>query len=338
MRIWVRIPNWIGDVVMSTPALRALRKTHPSAEIVLSGPGSISGLLKLNPNFDVFETWEDWSLLGVRRGVQEMRNGLFDCAVLFPDSIRAALLPYLAGVPNRIGYARDPFRRFMLTNALLPPEEDGHRVPIVMIDRYMRITRELGCSDLDDDTEIYVDPDAQDRIYSRLGIEGLTREKRYVLVAPGASFGASKLWPPANFASACDGLRSDHDLEVLLVPGPGEEDIAQEIQASMKYSAICVVNPVTKLDELVALVEGATLVLSNDTGPRHIAIATGTPVVCLMGPTDPRHTEYRLESQRVLREDVPCSPCGMKVCPIDHRCMTRITPDHVLSEVKQLLS
>ena len=333
-RILVRAPNWVGDVVMATPALRALRRAHPQAEIVLEGRPFLAGLARGLPSVDAF-------LPDARRSAfaraRELRRRRFDWAVLLPDSTRAALGPFLARTPVRAGYAREPLRRALLTLVLPPPTEGGRRVPISMVERYLRITRALGCPDAGPALELAVDVEARERVSKRLAEAGLLPGERTLVVTPGASFGASKLWPPESFAAAADAIARRHGLRAVLAPGPGEEEIARGIAERMAEHALLLADPPTSLAELVALVAGAALHLGNDTGPRHIAVASGVPTVVVMGPTDPRHTAHQLERQRVLREDVPCSPCHLKVCPIDHRCMTRLRPERVAAAAAELL-
>jgi heptosyltransferase-2 len=331
----VRAPNWVGDVVMATPALRALRRAHPRAEITLAGRPFLAGLLHGLPSLDAF-------LPDAGRGslarARELRRRRFDWAVLLPDSTRAALGPFLARVPVRAGYAREPLRRALLTLALPPPTQAGRRVPISMIERYLRITRALGCPDAGVATELAVDAGARERVAKRLAEAGLAPGERALVVTPGASFGASKLWPPESFAAAADAIARRHGLRAVLAPGPGEEPIARRISEAMAEPAILLADPPTSLAELVALVAGAALQLGNDTGPRHVAVACGVPAVVVMGPTDPRHTAHLLERQRVLREEVACSPCHLKVCPIDQRCMTRLRPERVAAAAAELLA
>ncbi len=333
-RILVRAPNWVGDVVMATPALRALHCAHPAAEITLEGRPFLAGLARGLPGVAAFLPERGSALARAR----ELRRRGFDWAVLFPDSTRAALGPYLARIPLRAGYAREPLRRALLTRALPPPSEASRRVPISMIERYLRITRALGCPDAGAALELGVDPEARERAAKRLAQAGLGPGERTLVVTPGASFGASKLWPPGSFAAAADAIGRRHDLRVVLAPGPGEEAIARQIAGAMQERAFVLADPPTSLAELVALVAGAVLHLGNDTGPRHVAVACGVPTVVVMGPTDPRHTAHLLERQRVLREDVACSPCHLKVCPIDHRCMTRLRPERVAAAAAELLS
>ena len=334
-RILVRLPNWVGDVVMATPALAALRAAHPGAEIVAEGRPYLAGLVRGLASVNRFLP----EVRATSGRVRALRGERFDWAVLLPDSVRSALAPFLARVPVRAGYARDPLRRALLTRALAPPHAAGRRVPISMVERYLRITRALGCADpAERRTALAVDAAAASAVAKRLDEAGLAAGARALVLTPGASFGSSKLWPPAHFAAAADAIARRHGLAVVLAPGPGEEALAREIAGSMQERASVLADPPTSLAELVALIGSAALHLGNDTGPRHIAVALGTPTIVLIGPTDPRHTAHQLERQRVLREDVACSPCGLKACPIDRRCMTRIGPDRVVAAAAELLA
>ncbi len=336
-RIVVRLPNWVGDAVMATPALRALRRAHPEAEIWASAGGPIAALLAGLPSVDHWLPKEGRGAGAVLRQTRALRARSFDWAVLLPDSVHAALAPFAARVPVRAGYARDLLRRALLTRALPPPRDaDGRRVPISMIERYLRITRALECADAGESLELPIDAQAAERVAKRLALAGVGEAERLVVVTPGASFGASKLWPPEHFAAACRELQARRGLRAILAPGPGEEPVARAIAADAGGAALVLAEPVTTLAELAALIARAALLLTNDTGPRHMAVALGTPVVALLGPTDPRHTAHLLGRQRVLREPVECSPCHKKVCPIDHRCMQRLEPARVVAAAAEL--
>jgi heptosyltransferase-2 len=200
------------------------------------------------------------------------------------------------------------------------------------------VTRALGCPDQGTQLELRVDPESAERVAKDLARRGAPEDARVLLVAPGAAFGASKLWPPEHFARACDGLARRHGLLPVLAPAASEVATAQAIRARMSERAIVVAAPEADLEQLKALVARASLLLTNDTGPRQIAVALGRPAVVLMGPTDPRHTAHHLERQRVLREPVPCSPCHHRTCPIDHRCMTRIDPERAVAAAGELLA
>jgi heptosyltransferase-2 len=321
---------------MATPALRALRAAHPNAEIALEAPPPLEALYRGLSCYDIF--------LPAARSVRELlararalRAARFDWAVLLPDSPRAALAPFLARVPRRIGYARDPLRCALLSESLPVPRENGQRLPIPMPDRYRAITRALGCRDCGDELSLCVDPLAAEEVAKQLAPCGVGPRDGVLVAAPGASFGSSKLWPAEHFARACDAIARRHDLIPVLAPYPAETAIALDVAGRMRERAVALVEPALDLGGLKALIARSQLVLSNDTGPRHIAVAFDRPVVVAMGPTDTRHTDVHLARQRVLREDVPCAPCHLEVCPTDHRCMTRLTPERAVTAAEELL-
>ncbi len=336
----MRAPTWVGDAVMATPALRALRAAHPAAHIAVEGRPAIGDLLRGLPAIDAFLPLPGRGARGIAARAAALSRERFDWAVLLPDSARAALGPFLARVPRRAGYARDPLRRALLNDALEPPRQAGRRLPIPMVERYLRITRHLGCEDRGGSVELAVDPRVAARISELLARRGVEAKQALLVVTPGAGFGPSKLWPPAHFAKACALLHARFGLRPVLAPAPDELGLARRIAEAARGAGAFVfaVDDLPGLEALKALVQRSSLVLSNDTGPRHIAVALGRPVIVLMGPTDPRHTACNLERQRVLREDVACSPCQRKRCPIDHRCLVRLAPERVVDAAAELLA
>jgi heptosyltransferase-2 len=325
---------------MATPALRALRRAHPAAEIAVLGLPQNGALLRDIDSFDAFIPLRGRGFGAALESVRALRARRFDWAVILPDSHRTALEAFCAGIPRRAGYARDPLRRALITHALEPPRENGRRAPFSMIERYLRITRLLGCPDAGRTLDLMVDPEAERRAAQTLTASGVGPEQPILLVTPGASYGASKLWPTRHYASACEAIALRFGLVPVLAPGPNADEItiAREIATRLKACRVVLIGRPGSLEDLKALVARARLVLTNDTGPRHVAVALDRPVVVLMGPTDPRHTAHLLERQRVLREDVPCSPCGLKTCPIDHRCMTRLQPERAVEAAAELLA
>jgi heptosyltransferase-2 len=227
-----------------------------------------------------------------------------------------------------------------LTLSLKPPSKDGKRIPIPMPERYLALVRALGCTTPTGTppVELAVSLAAVQRVRGMLEAQGMDPDGRFVVGAPGANFGSSKLYPTPSFAGACDGMSEQLGLGIVLAPAPAEVDLALDVAAHMSRPAVVLDDPPTSLEELKALVALSSLMFSNDTGPRHMAVALGTPAVVTMGPTDHRHTDYQLERQRVLREDVDCAPCHEKECPIDHRCMTRLAPARVVAAARELLS
>ncbi len=158
-----------------------------------------------------------------------------------------------------------------------------------------------------------------------------------VLMVPGAAYGSSKCWEPASFGRVADHLIDRYSCKVLIVPGPEEGSIARAIQSTMRNTPVVLADPIVPLDILMAIIQSSSLVISNDTGPRHFAVAFGKPVVVIMGPTDPRYTHLDFDKTIILRENMDCSPCQLKVCPRDHRCMTAITPERVIEASEYLI-
>jgi len=324
---------------MATPALRALRDRHPDAKITLEGRPALEPLLRGLPFYDEFlPDPQTHSLGGAAARAMGLRRRGHDLALLLPDSARAALGPFLAGIPHRVGYARDPLRRALVNDPIDTPRgPDGRRLPIPMVERYLRLTRHLNCPDRGEHEELVVDRNDTAKLEIELAALGIETDEPVLTVSPGAGFGPSKLWPAKNFAAACQELSQRFGMRPVLAPAPNEVDIAASIANLSPHIAIWRADASATLGGLKALVARSRLVLSNDTGPRHIAVALGVPVVTVMGPTDPRHTAVNLELQRVLREDVACSPCQKKVCPIDHRCMTRLAPERVVEAAAELM-
>jgi heptosyltransferase-2 len=336
-RIVVRAPSWVGDAVMATPALRALRAAHPNARITVEGRAALEGLFDGLSSFDEFLVDPGRGVRATRCRTRRLRERAFDLAVLLPDSPRAALGPFLARIPRRIGYARDPLRRALLTDRIDPPRSCGRHTATPTIERYLEIIRRLGCVDRGTEPELMVAPDAAERVDRELAARGIETGDALLIVTPGASFGSSKLWPAEHFARACDRMTRELGLIPVLAPGPGELRIAEVIAAQMAERAVVLIDDQPRLEDLKAWIARSALVLTNDTGPRHIAAALRRPAVVLIGPTNPAHTALHLEHQRVLRRDLPCSPCQLKTCPIDHRCMTGLHPDRVAEAARELL-
>lgn len=330
-------------MVMATPAMRALARGFPEAEIVVEGRRLFADLVEPLPYVHRFlpDPGRGWSAL--RQRVATLRGEQFDLAVLLADSQRAALAPWIARIPRRVGYARDLARRLLVTEALRPAREDdpggGSRwKPTSMVEYYLGISRHLGCPDTGGRMDVPVTEAARSAVLGRLEAAGIDPGEPLVLVVPGASFGSSKMWPAERFGEVCRALRERHGLQLVIAPGPGEETVARAVVAAAGTGQVFE-NPVLSVVEAAALTSLVRLVLSNDTGPRQFAAALGIPVVVPMGPSDPRYTAHDLTRQRVLRvDDLDCSPCGLKECPIDHRCMTRMDTGRVIEAAERLLA
>lgn len=340
-RILVVLPNWVGDLVLATPALRALRTQFPRAHIAFLVKSPVADVLSGGDWMDEVIHWPAGKSRDKRRQgflglASQLRDRKFDWAVLMTNSFRSALLARLAGIKRRIGYDREG-RGLLLTDKLLPERADGKFIPVPMTRYYNAIARYLGSRDVPSQLELFTTPDDEAVAERALAAAGVTAGRPIVVVNPGASFGPAKRWLPQRFAEVADQLASRHNAAVFITCGPKEIETAREVARHLRAPATVLDNPVMKLGPLKALVRRASLLVTNDTGPRHFANAFGTPVVTIFGPTDPKWTETDSPTERMLMVKVHCGPCMKRVCPLDHRCMTWVSTEMVLASAEELL-
>ncbi len=332
-RILIRCPNWVGDLVMATPAIRAIRERFNRSHIVLLVKPYGRKVIEHSPYVDEILEYDDGDtdqgMRGILSRAMQLRRENFDLAVIFPNSFSSALIAFLAGIKRRVGYSREG-RGWMLTDPIEPVRQGPKIVPIPMVEYYLRITDWLECPRLTLAPELFVSAATRQKAQDILERCGVNGKYMTVVMIPGAAYGSSKCWKPEYFAQVADHLIEGYRCNLVIVPGPEEVQIARDIEARMSRGPIVLADPVVPLDILMAIIQSSSLVITNDTGPRHFAVAFDKPVVVIMGPTDPRYTNLNLEKTIVLREDLDCSPCHLKVCPRDHRCMTAITPERVI--------
>lgn len=333
----MRLPNWIGDMVMATPALAALRQAWPEARLTVAGPAHGAPLLDHAGLFD------DYRVLPRPRGADLLASarrvaaGDHDLALLLTNSFSSALVTALARVPRRVGYAGGG-RGWLLTEGLRHPGEAGrHRQPTPMVDYYGRLVEVLGVPRGSHRTRLATSDEDEQRARAWLERQGLV-DRPLAGLHPGSSFGPSKHWLPERFAELAERLDDQLELTPVVLCGPAERDLARDIVARAGRPLASAADDLLDLGALKALVRRMSLLVSTDTGPRHLGPAFDVPTVVLMGSTDPRFTNTNLARSRVVRADgVACSPCQLKVCPIDHRCMTRLSVDRVLGAALVLL-
>ncbi len=343
-RILVRAPNWVGDAVMCTPALHCLRETFAEAEIYLLARPTVADLLKGHPSVDhmlVYEyRGEHAGFMGRVRLARALRAIHFDLAILFPNALDAALLAFLAGIPRRYGYARDG-RSLLLTDAipLSPGAKQLHQVRY-----YEELVRSLCPSSIHHPLLLHVSREDEDAASRLLSARGVSMDCVLLGVNPGSMYGGAKRWLPERFADAADQLverlttfgKSGGEARCVIVGAPGEERLGRQIADLMRTPPV-VLSGRTSLGVLKAVIQRCRLFLTNDTGPMHIANALGIPVIAVFGPTDHRTTAPFGSGHVVVRSPVDCSPCLLRECPIDHRCMTGVTVEHVLQGAQQVL-
>ena len=252
--------------------------------------------------------------------------------MVFPHSFRAALTARFSGARRRIGYARDR-RAFLLTHALPPETENGEIRPIYMAKEYLHLVAHLGCEDDGAGLALCTDPQSLASVCEHIP----SGDGPLVGIAPGASFGPSKRWPPDRFAEVADQLRERLEARCVLLTGPDEVDIRDAVRAAAASSLLSCDAGNPTVDTLKATVSLLDLLICNDSGPRHVAVAFGIPTVCVMGSTSPAFTSGPYERGEVLRVDVDCGPCQKPECDTDHRCMTEISADRVVEAAMRVL-
>jgi len=331
-RILVKGVNWLGDAVMTLPALKALRERFPSARISVLTRDNLADLYRGVPYVDETISEGSRSIGAMMRLTKRIKDGKFDTAIIFPASFRSALMIFLGGVPERIGFAKEG-RSPLLTKALRRDSEvlRRHRV-----EYFLRLLEPFGS--VPRPTAPRIDPTFEDRAWAARTLEErLPGKGPIVALHPGATYGNAKRWYPDRFAAVASRLARERGARVMVIGGKAEADLAREVTQAVQGGPAVSLAGETSLLQLAAVLERASVLVTNDTGPMHLAAAVGTPIVAVFGPTDPVTTRPYGEKHTVVRHSVECSPCLLRECPIDHRCMTKIGADEVYDAVVRWL-
>jgi heptosyltransferase-2 len=254
---------------------------------------------------------------------------------MLTNSLRSALLTWLAGVPRRVGYARDG-RSPLLTDRLVPLRRNGEFVPISMLPYYAAIAERVGCPVRDRRLRLAVTPEQEEAARALRRRYGLEDGRAYAVINPGAAFGSAKCWLPERFAEVCDRLWKEQGWRAVLVGAPGEYALLRFIAERAGPGAVCCDSPGTTLGSLKGLIRDAALLVCNDSGPRHYGAAFGVPTVTIFGPTHQAWTDAGYAGEIQLQVPVDCGPCQLRTCPLDHRCMTGVTVDMVMQAAARL--
>lgn len=327
-RILVRCPNWLGDVVMATPGLRALRRTYPDAWIVGQLPEPLLPLLEGTGYCD--ELWpvapRRASFSVLRAEARRLAKVSFDLGILVPESISSVLRMRWGRVGRIIGFARDPLRRLMLDDVVSAPRQWGRR-RLVSRERFvLALMDAVGAASDDVKLGLCVTDEERARLDEALIETGLCiadfAEDPPIVMAPGASFGPSKCWPTDSYAELAD-LFAERGQCVILVGGIGEHSRLEAVRSAMRSKPV-VLDAALDLGSLKALIRAARLLVANDAGTRHIAAAFGIPSIVFFGPTSVEKTADNLDAIEILETEHACRPCYRRNCPIDHRCLRSI--------------
>ncbi len=321
---------------MCEPAIAATRQLFPRADITLLVKPAVADLFRAHPGIDHLLVYEDpgahTSWLGKWSLARTLRARAFDMAILFQNAFEAGLLAFLAGIPQSYGYATDG-RRLLLSDAIRVPAQPAlpHQV-----EYYVRLLAPLGLGAPARAPRLYLSEQEKQAMDVKLEEQGIGKTDFLIGLNPGSTYGGAKRWLPERFAEAADRLVRTHEAErgnrahVVIVGAKGEEPVGDAIAGLMQSKALRLAGR-TSVRELMALIKRCGLFLTNDTGPMHIAAAFGVPVVAVFGPTDWRRTSPFRQDDSIVRSPVDCAPCLLRECPIDHRCMTRVTVDEVFN-------
>ncbi len=350
-RILVVAPSWVGDAVMATPALRAIRELYPDAQITCLCRRYVKPVLNGLPSFDRVMTYRTGKSAGKSgRGLLQLagrlRRGRFTTAILLTNSFKTALVCKMAGVKQVVGYDRDG-RGFLLTDKLLPSKDKGKFIPTPIVRYYLGLAQYMGSPARS--TRMTLAITAKERqeaaeVLARCGLSpdlhrpARLRQGALVMLNPGAQYGAAKCWAPEQFAAVADRLVVECGATILLSGTSKERRIIDSIQRHMTHAAVDISDKGLSLGGLKEIVRRCDLMITNDTGPRHIAAALDVPVVTVFGPTHPEWSEIDFELERKVAVKVFCGPCQKKKCSLDHRCMTLVTPDMVYKAAAELLA
>jgi lipopolysaccharide heptosyltransferase II len=325
-RILVRSSNWLGDAVMSVPAVRAIKNGRPDAQVVVLAPEKIASMWKLAPEVDAIISLPDSWLPSVVRLL--WREPSFDAAILFPNSLRAALEAWLSGIPRRVGY-RGHWRRLLLNQIVPKPRKPGP--PEHHSLRFLRLARQCGADSCNSDTSLAGVPDSTSNVRMAVNHQPIN-----IGLCPGAEYGPAKCWLPERFAEAAKHINAQSSVQWILFGTSRDAAAGEQIAVALGDRCVNRLGRTT-LDQLIEEVRKCRLLLTNDTGTMHLAALLGVPVVAIFGSTEPRLTGPLGNGHIILRHHVECSPCFLRECPIDFRCMKAVSVQEVADAVLSIL-
>lgn len=333
--IIVRMPNWIGDMVMATPVLTDLRKAYPTASITAMCRAPTSDLLTDDPEIDelfVFSKANGFGRRDERRNIiEKLRKGKFDLGILLTRSFSSAWWFWQGKVKNRIGYDCNG-RRILLTHPI-PITERNQKQHLVV--SYKQLLEPLGIPISNSPPRLFLKDQEIEQAHTLLKQQGISKEQLIVGINPGATYGSAKCWLPERFREVTERLLKNKDISVVYFGDQSTASLVKEICQGLSPRVVNLAGH-TSLRELASLIEICDVLLTNDSGPMHIADALGTPIVALFGSTNDVITGPYREA-KVIHKHVECSPCYKRTCPLDFRCMKRIETDEVYHNIVSLL-
>jgi heptosyltransferase-2 len=341
VKILIRATNWVGDAIMALPAARAVRARFPEAHVSIVARPYVADIYR---DQQICDQLIHYDVQGIHAGVSgserlaaELRGQKFDVALLLQNAFDAAWLAWRANIPERIGYARDG-RSFLLTKALAVPKPG--EIPPHEKFYYLELLRRAGWVDsLSDESFIAMIVPEEKRSFASdfLLKSGARPNTLRIAVGAGASYGSAKCWAASRFAEVANQLQTQTDADIILFGTATETAVSNAITVDLRRAPIDLTGK-TVISDLPALLSQCHLFIGNDSGAMHVAAAVGLPVVAVFGPTDPLGTAPVTPRCTVVQEKPYCSPCFLRRCPTDHRCLTKVTPDMVEAAAKPWLS
>jgi heptosyltransferase-2 len=327
VKILIRAPNWIGDAIMALPAIRALHG-QPDTHITILARSHVLDIYRQQNVADELLVYDvggkHHGFMGRERLASELRASKFDSAILLQNAFDAAWLAWRAGIPKTVGYARDG--RSMLLTTAVPVPKTGE-IPAHEKFYYLELLRRSGwINSISDDSfiRLQVSKEDSERAVDTLAEVGVRPHTLRVAIGGGAAYGSAKCWLPSRFAELANKLRAEWDAEVILFGAASEQPVSHAIASEMSHPPVDLTGK-TSVAELPALLSQCHVFVGNDSGAMHVAAAVGLPTIAIFGPTDPFGTAPATPRQVIVRKETYCSPCFLRRCPIDHRCMTRIS-------------
>ncbi len=344
MKVAILLPTWVGDTCMATPTIRSLREGLPDVEefcavgryapiAVLEGAPWIDSTLTFKPRS------RDSKILSRRGLVSKLKSRGFDIIVLLPNSLSSGLIAYFSGAKRRVGYAKDG-RNWLLTDPIAQREDEVDHRKKPTIDYYLRIADHLGCRTDDRAMKLFVsdlDREVARNLYSQFQFSW---ESPTVVFNTSSATAASRLWPVGYASRAARQLADRHGIQVIVHCGPSDRDRANAIAFGASHPLVMSMGQIEDIPIGLskAVLEQANVVLSTDSGPRHMAVALNNKVVSLFGPTDPNNTQTYNQPETILRVPMDCQPCGQSKCPLVHNnCMHGLTYSVVVQAVLEQL-
>jgi heptosyltransferase-2 len=336
-RLLIRSTNWVGDAIMTTPTIRAIRKGFPNARISILLKPWVSPVFEHSPHVDTLIIYDGDGRhkgnFGKLRLARDLRKYGFDAAILLQNAFEAALIAFLSGIPVRIGYNRDA-RQLLLTHAISCTNEikKEHQTKY-----YLNILYGIGMDV--DDRDLYLRLSQQDRLRAEkiLKKQGLSDDFKWVGINPSATFGPAKQWPIDRYARLADLIIEYTNARVIVFGGPQDTRLGKDISRKMRHRPIDLSGRTT-LGEAMALIERCALFITNDSGLMHVAAALDVPLIAIFGSTNSTTTGPLSSNSRVVQVPMECSPCLKPECPKGHlNCMDQIRVDMIFDVAKEIL-